>query len=112
MNDKFLNLLGLCRRAGKLQMGFEAVKSAIYRGESRLAITAADLSEKTLKEITFLCQQNGSALIKTRYGMMDITGAVGMKTGIISITDAGFAKKAEQLLEKESFIYDDKIPRP
>ena len=35
MNDSVLNLLGLCRRAGRLSLGHDACKQAINSGKAQ-----------------------------------------------------------------------------
>ena len=48
-----LGTIGLCRRAGKLVFGFDAVKDEIIKpgGKVKGVILADDLSEKTKKEV-------------------------------------------------------------
>lgn len=40
--------LSLCRKAGKLTMGFDAVEDAAVRGKAWLVLTASDASPKTV----------------------------------------------------------------
>ena len=49
---KFLSLLGLCRRAGKIRLGADLVCDAIRRGDAKLVILASDASENTKKKIS------------------------------------------------------------
>ena len=49
MNDKFLNFLGLCRRAGKMKIGCDTVIESVNLGNSHLVIMASDISENTKK---------------------------------------------------------------
>lgn len=58
--QKIINLLTICRKAGKLVIGFDAVKEAVYGGNASCVITASDISAKTLKEVKFFC--NNSAV--------------------------------------------------
>ncbi|HJD23016.1 MAG TPA: 50S ribosomal protein L7ae, partial [Firmicutes bacterium] len=48
---RIAGLLGMARRAGKLTAGFDAVAALIGRGKAAAVMTAADLSEKTNKEL-------------------------------------------------------------
>ena len=48
--------LGLCRKAGRLVMGFDAVCDEVYRGKVALVLTAADLSPKTLARLQRACE--------------------------------------------------------
>ena len=47
MEDKLAGLLGMCRRAGRLTTGFDAVKALAAEGRAALILAAADLSEKS-----------------------------------------------------------------
>ena len=44
--DKFLSLLGMCRRAGRLQWGHDACIGSATRGKAALCLLAADASER------------------------------------------------------------------
>ena len=39
-----LGALGLCRKAGKLVMGFDAVAESVMKGKAVLVLTAQDIS--------------------------------------------------------------------
>lgn len=98
MNDAFLSALGLCKKAGKAVYGFETVKGAIMRSEAFLVFSACDLSSKTEKELCFLCENWGVQIIKTQYEMKILGGSIGKLTGIIAVTDEGFATMLKQKL--------------
>ena len=50
-NDKALGLLGLARKAGKLQTGEETVSAMLAEKHARLTILAADAGEATVRKI-------------------------------------------------------------
>ncbi len=50
--DGLFQALSLCRKAGKLVMGFDAVEEAAVKGTAWLVLTAADASPKTVQRIT------------------------------------------------------------
>ena len=56
MSEQLLPSLGLVRRAGKLIYGFDAVQAACKDQTARLVLTAADLSQKSRKEIVRTAQ--------------------------------------------------------
>lgn len=43
--------ISLCRKAGKLTMGFDAVEDAVVRGRAWLVLTASDASPKTVDRL-------------------------------------------------------------
>ena len=104
MNDVFLSSLGLARRAGKLVFGFETVKTAMQKGEAEVIFCASDISEKTAKEISFLSERMETELVKTAYDMKTLGASIGKMTGIICITDEGFAQMLIQKLRIQEGI--------
>lgn len=96
MNDAFLQTLGLCRRAGRAVFGFDTVKQAIFNREAQLVFTAADLSAKTESRLSYICRETGIELIQTAYDIRILGGSIGKATGIIAVTDAGFATLLKQ----------------
>ena len=50
MNNKLLSFLGLCRRAGKMTIGNDAVIEEINNGKSCLVLLAGDASQRTARE--------------------------------------------------------------
>ena len=92
MNDKILTLLGFASKAGKLSYGFDAVKTALTQGKSKLVLIANDVSPKSQKEVLFHSEKfKTSVELLTAYDMETISHAVGRKCGIISVNDSSFA---------------------
>ena len=96
MNDSFLSSLGICKRAGKLVFGFETIKTAMQKGQAVLVFTARDLSQKTTKELRYLCSQMDVEIIETDYDMQSLGSSIGKKTGTIAVTDEGLAEMAKK----------------
>lgn len=87
-------LLSMCRKAGKLTMGMDMVKSACHEGEAYGVYVATDLSKKSLKEVMFICFRDGVKLYCADMDMQQISDSIGKRTGVLAICDAGFNKKA------------------
>lgn len=98
MNDSALNLLGLCRKAGKLSMGHDACKLSLNSGVAQLCIICSDASERLDGEITFLAQKAKIQLYSVKYTMLDIAQATGFKASVFTVDDAGFAKTLKNKL--------------
>ncbi|MBO5252812.1 MAG: ribosomal L7Ae/L30e/S12e/Gadd45 family protein [Clostridia bacterium] len=96
--NRALSNMGLARRAGKLNWGYDTAVEAMKNGDVCLALTAADLSEKTKKNIRFEADRYSVPYLDTAFSMEEISAAIGKKTGIVVICDAGFAKKLKQEL--------------
>lgn len=92
MNDSFLSLLGLCRKAGKLSLGHDACKQSLKNGGAQLCVICADASERLDGEISFLAQDAGVTLYGVDYNQLDIRQATGFKASVFTVDDEGFAK--------------------
>lgn len=100
-------LLGICRKAGRLKPGMDIAKSACETGEAKAVFTALDLSEKSLREIRFCGAKNGVSVYRLGMSMDRIADAIGKRTGIIAVTDAGFAKALAKDAEDLSADIED-----
>ena len=56
MNNKFLFMLGLCRKAGKLIIGTDLVTKSLPSKKTYLVIYTCDASGNTEKKITDKCK--------------------------------------------------------
>lgn len=91
--SKCLNDLGLCRRAGALCMGTDAVKEAVSCKKGVLVVCSQFLSEKSKKEMRFLSQKYGVALCMIDHTFEEIGAIVGKPVGVLCITNESLAKK-------------------
>ena len=98
-----MNFLGICRKAGKLACGHDAVKEKIVKSKSQLIIMASDASERLEKEMRFLCTQNGRSIpvMRTKCSMKDFAQGIGKGAAVFSVTDTGFAEKIQQKFGEE-----------
>lgn len=92
MNNKFLGMLGLAKRAGKVQTGEEICSDAVRNGRSRLVIVARDASDNTKKSIMNTC-----SYYKVRCEEAALKDELGKYTGaqsraVVSVNDDNFAK--------------------
>ncbi len=51
--EALFQALSLCRKAGQLTTGFDAVEEAAVTGKAWLVLTAADASDKTVKRMRY-----------------------------------------------------------
>ena len=100
MNEKQLSLLGLARRAGRLALGNEAVTEAIRKGSVRLVVLAADLSPRTADGIRRAAEEERLEVLELQASMDELGMALGKRTGLIAVNDAGFAKKIAALQQE------------
>ncbi len=91
---KFFNLITMCIKAGKLLMGFDISMDAVKNGNVFLVMTASDISQKTLKEVRFVCEKNKSVkLAELPFSIDELSMSIGRKAGVVAVCDKGFADK-------------------
>lgn len=96
-------LLTICRRAGKLVLGMDEVKSACRSGKAKGVLITSDISAKSFKEIAFVCGEEEIPLYRCDMTMDDIGAALGKVYGIIAVADSGFMKAAAKKLTKVNY---------
>lgn len=101
MNNDVLSLLGLIRRAGKLEAGFDAAVGAAREGRARLLLAARDVSEKTFKNLCYEGERAKIPAIRIPAAMEETGRACGVKAGVLAVTDKGFAEAVYNKLERE-----------
>lgn len=97
MSNSLLQLLGIARRAGKLVFGSEAAGEALDAGRAGLVLLAQDLSPRTVKAVSAAAERSGAKAATIRPKMDDLARAVGKRSGVIAVTDRGFAEKLLEL---------------
>lgn len=112
MADKLLSLLGLAKRAGKLEPGFDAAVAAVRSGKASLLVAARDISEKTVKNLRYEGDRAGVPTLRIQAGMEEVSRACGVRAGVLAVTDEGFSKAVQNLEnavtdEKEEHANDD-----
>ncbi|MDR0944540.1 MAG: ribosomal L7Ae/L30e/S12e/Gadd45 family protein [Ruminococcus sp.] len=89
---KAFGVLTLARKAGKLVLGFDAVKETLQNRTAKLAVITSDVSPKTEKEVRFYCTRACVDIISVPLSMDEVSKLLGKKSGVISVTDGGLAE--------------------
>ena len=97
---KLNGILSICRKAGKMEIGFAPMKEALPAGKVKGVVTASDISPKTLKEVQFYCQKAKVPVCPVPLTMEMLGGAIGRKAAVIAILDAGFFDRIHQLCDE------------
>ncbi len=92
MNNNAINLLGLCRKAGKLSMGHDMCKVAVTSKKAHLCLVSSDSSQRVFDEFTSLCENAKIPIFRIEPTIDLIHHLIGYKAGIITVDDGGFAK--------------------
>ncbi len=100
MNNRFLSLLGLARRAGRLGLGHDAAVEAIVKNSAKLCIVSCDASERLKNELKHACTYNGKniSFIEVGFTMEQLSKAVGSKAAALTVNDEGFAKAVSECI--------------
>ena len=104
-NKGIMSAISLSRKAGKLVMGFDASKSSLQKGKSKVIMCASDLGDNTTKKVNRFCDECYATpliLPLTQYELLTICPK---KTGVFSVEDIGFAR----LIRKQNSNYLEKL---
>lgn len=98
--NKLLGLLSLCRKAGKLKIGFEPVKEAAEMGEARLVLYAADFSPRSRERMERALEGSADPPEQAGIGfsMEDLAQVCGKLAGVVAVIDDGFAAGMKKLM--------------
>lgn len=86
-------------------------------GQTCVILVANDLSKRTLKGVCFAAEEAHIDVLTMNETMDEIGAALGKRTGVIAVNDAGFANKMRtmcsetdnQQKNEESRLYDEEI---
>ena len=93
MQKQEISMLCLARKAGKIILGFDKVVEEMKNGHIKGVFYTMDLSPKSAKELCFESQKYGLAPLSLQISMEEVSHALGKRSGVIALTDEGFAKK-------------------
>lgn len=100
MKDKFLQFLGLTKRAGKLLEGYNKCEDAIKRNKAYLIILSSDASDNTVDKFLKYGEKYKTPVLKG-YDKDELGSALGKEEiKILGVTDL---KMSERLIS----IYKD-----
>lgn len=94
--DKLLSLMGLCRRAGKLGVGHDAVFDAVRKGRAKAVILTSDASPRHERELE--AASFPGRIVKAGFTMEEAGLALGKRSCLFSVEDEGFAHAMEKTL--------------
>lgn len=102
-SKKYLSMLGMARRAGKLSMGHDMVQKAIRERKAKLLIFADGVSDRLVREFDVFCDRFNPNLIGLTIDetMDEIHMALGYKAGVITVNDENFSKRIIELINQE-----------
>ena len=102
--QKLTGILSICRKAGKIVLGFDPMKEALEKKKVAGVLTAADISPKTYKEVCYFCQKKKIPVCQIPLTMMQFGSAVGRKAAVAAVLDEGFFNRINQLCTESETI--------
>lgn len=106
-NKKSISMLGMARRAGKLAMGHDMALNSIKSKKAKLVLFASDISPRLIKEFENALNNYRLSIrcIKLDETINELYMALGYKAGVMSVDDANFSNRIEELLSQEGNKY-------
>ena len=96
MRGNLLGLLGICRKAGKIKLGFDPAAATLGRDAQALLFTA-DVSPKTKSRLLKKAEGLPVMTLELRETSDDLYRAIGKRVAVMAITDKGLAERAAEL---------------
>lgn len=90
--DSILHLLGIARKAGRVEVGEEPVGAAARAHQAKLILTAADGADNSLRRAAHFAEAGKVPVLPTPYTKGELGGTVGRSAcTMVALTDVGLA---------------------
>ena len=90
--DKAIGLLGLARKAGKLQTGEETVSAMLIEKHARLTVLARDAGEAVSRKVRGLAAGSRQRILTLPYDKLTLGAALGRPVvSVAAFSDVSFA---------------------
>jgi len=98
-NDPILHLLGMAKKAGRLEVGEEPVGAACRARQARLVLLAADAAPNTRRRAAHFGEAGNVLWLETPFSKEELGLILGRSScAMLALTDAGFAAAAGEKL--------------
>lgn len=106
-NDPILHLLGLAKKAGRLEIGEEPVGAACRSRQARLVLLAADAAPNTRRRAAHFGEAGNVLWLETPFAKSELGFILGRSScAMLALTDAGFsAAVVEKLAARDPDKY-------
>lgn len=97
--NNILSNLGICRRAGKLVSGFDAVCGLFSKNSSDIVVfLTSDASPKTVKEIKYHADKHKIEVIMIPVTKSDICNILNKSFAVLAVIDLNMANMIKKYL--------------
>lgn len=98
-NDPVLHLLGLARKAGRLELGEEPVGAACRARQAKLVLLACDAASNTFRRAAHFGEAGNVLWLEVPFTKAELGFALGRGScAMLALTDVGFASSLVQKL--------------
>ena len=107
--NKVLGLLGLAKRAGKLEVGEEPTGAAARAKDARLLLIASDAADNSCRRLRHFADAGACLYAKLPCTKDELGSALGRTScAMVAVTDVGFAEAvAKKLAEDNAQAYGE-----
>ena len=92
MSDAALHLLGLARKAGRIEVGEEPVGAACRARKAKLLLLACDAADNTARRAEHFAQAGNTLCVRVPFTKEQMGGTLGRGScAMAALTDAGMA---------------------
>lgn len=107
--DKLLNLIGLCKKAGKLSVGEEPVAAEARARKIRLLLIANDAAPHSVRRARYFADTGQCLSVQIPYSKAELGASVGRSVcAMLAVCDIGFAEAiAVRLAQADEKQYSD-----
>lgn len=103
-SNNISGLIGLARKAGKVEVGEEAVSIAARHHKARVILFASDAADNTLRRRESLGEQGSCPAVQLPLTKAELGGAVGRSAcAVLALTDIGLAAAVLKKLPQEEY---------
>ena len=98
-NDPILHMLGLARKAGRLEIGEEPVGATCRSKQAKLVLLASDAAPNTFRRAAHFGEAGNVLWLEVPFSKADLGFALGRgPCAMLALTDVGFASSIVQKL--------------
>ena len=113
MMDPILSMIGICRKAGRIEAGEEPVDAAVRARDARLLLLAADAADNTARRCAHFAEVGQCLWLRIPESKYELGRALGRGScAVLAITDTGLALAvAQRLAEHDPVKYDEAVAK-
>ncbi|MBR4991790.1 MAG: 50S ribosomal protein L7 [Clostridia bacterium] len=104
-----LTLIGLCKRAGMLEVGEEPVEAVARAKDARVLLLAADAADNTARRVRHFAEMGNCLWLRVPFTKEEMGRSLGRTScAIVAVTDIGFACNiVGRLAQEDPVRYDE-----